>query len=601
VGDLRANLSRIELAFVALLLLFMASFAWNRTLGISSAGWFEFFAHQIGQGYVPYRDFYLFSAPLLPTALAGLFKITGESMTVSLLMGSAMRVLCGLLLFGWMRAFSVSFAAAAATAVAATTLFGSDTADPGNIYNAPTILLIMASARALHLGESTGRPGWNALAGVLAVLALLTKQTMGLLWLAFALAGPALALLRGGSRRGYLALLAGIAATCIVALAVLAATGALAAFADQVFISGPRSKGSPGVLVMRILDVALDPGLRVAFKIAVLVALLALGTIVARWRPSGPPSLLQADRWPSILMLCLWVALIGWLGFSSLPDVSSRIVNYVVIIAGMLCALAGGVLYLGCLSFNTRRLGANGYGLFMIAGAAMAVYVGLALSFPIFEPMAMPTLACLVLVPFVAAQANGDGRTMAAIEGAATMAAGALLLSFVSFKTYHPYNWAGWDEPQIHLSTASGSDIPKLGGLMLNPHTHDVIGGTVEIINGESRSETDLFTYPHLPLFYFLTNKRPVTFSYIQYADVTSDAVLDADIDRLRQNKPRVIVMMPYSETATAALEYGFRKGQPSGIRRLNEFLLSLKDEYEERARWDEPDGPFLVWVRRSP
>ena len=36
---------------------------WNRYLGITNEGWYQFFGKQILQGRVPYRDFYMFVPP----------------------------------------------------------------------------------------------------------------------------------------------------------------------------------------------------------------------------------------------------------------------------------------------------------------------------------------------------------------------------------------------------------------------------------------------------------------------------------------------------------------------------------------------------------
>lgn len=93
--------ARIELLICLLLQLALAAAYWNRSLGLSIAGWFELYAVQMSQGLLPYRDFFLFTTPLFPATLAGWFKVAGTSMAASFAFGALLRAVVTTAVYAW--------------------------------------------------------------------------------------------------------------------------------------------------------------------------------------------------------------------------------------------------------------------------------------------------------------------------------------------------------------------------------------------------------------------------------------------------------------------------------------------------------------------
>lgn len=607
----------LETCLFVALNVFVASFYWNKTLGISSAGWFEFFGHQIAEGEIPYRDFYYFSGPLFPMTIAGWFTVFGDSMTSSFAMGVSFRIAAGGLVFGWLRAIRIPFLSALIVTTTAVLIFSSDTADPTNLYNQVAIFFMVASGLLIFVCDRRGGLAWAFAAGALVGAVFLTKQTIGVLWLAVVLiALPILLSLKAAgphrhagsfSWTSWLGVLAGAASALAAVLGWLALNDAFRPFVDQVFVSGPTSKGSLRALLLRPLGVFTDPGLRTGFYIGTMLAIAAMASIFGR-RSRGPrPRRLWLEV-VLVLVVAVWAAI----ALTTRVDIGDRLLNYGAIFAGLACAIVGGVVYVALLlgwlprtQVSDERFRQNGISLFLFAAMSCAVYFGLAVSFPVYEPMALPTFACVLVVPwligqFIATDSEGMPNPGGAPNPIGTVAVSFLiLLTAFSFKAQNPYGWAGWNERPIYESSVRAA-VPKLEGLVLSPSTNEVVSEVVEIIEQESRSEDDVFTYPNLPIFYYLTGKEPVTFGYIHFPDVANDDVLRGDLQRLRDDPPRVVVMVPFTKEVARDLELGFREGRPSGISELNDYMLSLKDTYELRASWPTAGGELGVWVAKD-
>jgi hypothetical protein len=240
---------------------------WNRFLGLRSGdGGFTgglFFL----KGILPYRDYYCPVPPLFIARCAAVLAIFGKLPII--LRGFAVfeRVILSLLLYGWLvRFFRVKDAALAAlvTMVVST----GDHADPVSSYNHFTILLAIASGLAASYSLDEGRTkrvmaAIGSLAGVLSLLCLATKQTIGLgvtVAIPFAVG---LCLMRLEGTQKAIRFLAGFVAGWFLAagalLSWMAHFGILRAFLTQAFVTGPAAKAShPDDFLVRTLSVLKD-------------------------------------------------------------------------------------------------------------------------------------------------------------------------------------------------------------------------------------------------------------------------------------------------------------------------------------------------------
>jgi len=214
----------------ACVLLAAAAAAWNWITGnrgiflfdqsmIFDGGW------RILQGQVPYRDFVMPFGPLTYLVQALFFRLCGVNWAAMLLpacLASALATLSvmrttRLLLGGGMRWFACC--AGLATAVCLQAPFGTLFMDQMALFC--NLLALQAVAESLRAAGRRRRL-WQAAAGVLLVLSILSKQTFGLFFIpvlpAVMLAGE-LPLLRAG-RGAALAFASGVAASAGLSLAI---------------------------------------------------------------------------------------------------------------------------------------------------------------------------------------------------------------------------------------------------------------------------------------------------------------------------------------------------------------------------------------------
>ncbi|MCH2240915.1 MAG: glycosyltransferase family 39 protein [Aquabacterium sp.] len=585
-----------------LLQLALAAAYWNRSLGLSIAGWFELYAVQMSQGLLPYRDFFLFTTPLFPATLAGWFKVADTSMAASFAFGALLRAVVTTAVYAWVRRLGGRPVPTLVAVTAVSMLAASDTGEPVNYYNHFCIAWVMGSAMLLQ-GSALRRPGWLLAAGALAALAVLAKQTIGTLWL-LAAAGMVLVAPRdpaeasGPSAR----LQAGVFYALGVAMVLvpfglwLAVNDLTGAFIDQVFVSGPSAKGPMHQTLGRPLEAWIYPEQRTGLGLAVLMVALVMVAARRLWLAEAPTS---RWGWLALPVAALGVLGVARVGFGADVPFGGRAFHYGLMVAGVLCAAFG-----ACWALVPRRSAGAGVSprrrqaVLIWSVMSLAVYAALALSFSLYEPMAMPAALALFVVPMLVC-AEGHGER----AGAQYAAAGLLLLCLpmvTAFKAWHPFDWEGWAEPRIAESSVRFHDGP-LKGLRLSPSTAQATQDVLQQIQVHSRAPDDVFCFPHLAAFYVLAGKLPPTQAAVHYADVAPDAVVEADLERLRRSPPRVLVMMPLTAEQVSRLEQRFRGGQPSAIGRMNSHLQSLRPGYREVLRRSfGPGRELVVWVRPS-
>jgi hypothetical protein len=163
-----------------LVVAFSALFArpwWNWYLGLTNEGWYQFFGNQILQGRIPYRDFHLFVPPIQALVMASLTKIFGTKLIVPEVFGFIGIVAISFVLYLWLtRLFPSFWVTVAVVATAAVYLrYNSESLSGLHIdVNLCAALAMLCPSFAL-----SGRPATSFLAGVVAGITFMTKQTAG--------------------------------------------------------------------------------------------------------------------------------------------------------------------------------------------------------------------------------------------------------------------------------------------------------------------------------------------------------------------------------------------------------------------------------------
>lgn len=174
-----------------------------------------------------------------------------------------------------------------------------------------------------------------------------------------------------------------------------------------------------------------------------------------------------------------------------------------------------------------------------------------------------------------------------------------LALHSADKKLVYTYNWWGMTESSYWESTAS-LDLPLTGGLSVSPQTKAVYEEIVHAIVANTAQSDPIFCFPQIPLFYALADRcDPGTFTKVQWFDVASDAAILSDIEILKKNPPKAILIYHTSEYAYTSHEQAFRGGEASGTRIMRDFLLSyVKTEgYRLHGTYQTGENTLTLWL----
>jgi hypothetical protein len=571
---------------------------YNRFLGLSSNGWFYFYGQQILHGNIPYRDFYLYVPPLHPLKFAALSVLFGDGLIVPRIAAVVERVLVALIVYCWLlRIFTIgpSFLGSLLGVIA----FCSDQADALSLHHHDSVLWAVAAGLLASFGISSQRPGaFVAGSGFFAALCFLTKQTTGAgvsivipVILLCALKGP------WTFRRVALLLLAFAAGWAVPAGLIaswLSRNGAFAPFLEQVFIKGPTSKGPLWMVILRPFLTSIQYPIYLAYVSVALVLLF-----VARRGFSRPiknhVSSAGLTAWTSVMgVVSLWAGVLisrYWGEAFWVPGFQMGLILILVTLIGT--TWLSTTLFAARFQYEMSQMDAQ---LFLLAGVSMAVAVMLSLSWIAYGPMAMPGLA--LIVAMLVQRAVASQRLLRQI--AVFACTGAAISLLVSLKLQRPFNWEGWTDGTVSQGTAQ-SNIQQLKHFRLSPPVTVFLERVTAAVTTNSNSGDAIYVFPWAPLFYTFSQRKPATFSYVHWFDVTPDYIARRDAAELRTHPPTVIVYFPFSQEQIRDQERRFRGGANSGQRELINTVEELAKTYKLVDTVNQPydDRVVLIYVRR--
>jgi hypothetical protein len=172
----------------------------------------------------------------------------------------------------------------------------------------------------------------------------------------------------------------------------------------------------------------------------------------------------------------------------------------------------------------------------------------------------------------------------------------------VQAKLTRPFSWSGWTEPNVTRATET-SELPLLRGLRLSPETKSFVETVTAAVRASSAPQDEVLVFPHMPVFYLLSERRPATFGPVHFFDVCPDALARDDAARIRAHPPKVIVFFRHTEAEIATAEEVFRAGRSSGQRDLIAAIEDLtRDGYDLVGDLRTPitDHEVQVWARRD-
>lgn len=589
---------------VAVLTLFYLSVWWNRYFGPTLDGYFAFFGHLLLLGKIPYRDFYLHVPPLIPFESAFLEALFGQGLIVPRVIGGLERVAIAVVGYLWLtRLFSLRTAAIATLMMI---YVGSgDTVEVLFLYNHHSVLwtLVAGLLASLSLQRRDSVPWLEVLVGASLGLVFLTKQTIGV---GVSIALPA-ALALAGLRREPLAMTLRRLAACAVGWLLpvltvvlwLARHDALHAAVDQLFLRGPSSKGPVAMILVRAVTGAWQvPSLRLPALLAI-VTLIAMALILGRRRSvqtladEGP----RHEKWTALLpmvILAMVSSTVGWLASGQIPlglgflHLPQRLAVFLTLYGCFALALYWGVVAL------RRALKGEEAQLLLFAFVSFASGYMFSTSWPSFEPIAMPGLGLVIGLVLARTPRTPSERFLRV---------GVWIWISLTFclctwlKVRQPFDFAGWVEPPVAMAQQA-STLDAMKGFRLAPETVELVETATRLIREHSTAGEPIFVYPHVPVFYLLSERLPPTFAMIHWFDVCDDATAIADAETLLAEPPAVLVDFALREEEYRSHEVMFRDGAVSGQRRLRAALQTLESRYRQVAVLQGGGATVSIWAR---
>jgi len=586
-------------------------------------GWFSEYAHLIRGGEVPYRDFSLLLMPLYPLQIATFQAMFGEGFFALHILGIVVTCGIAMALLDLLRAFFNPWISAFAAA-AAMIYYESGVAFLGYDFTQfVTLYLLIATAllvRSLKPPPATGCER-NALllcagSGFFAAASILIKQSNGgITSVVLAVAGivaasflyrPRCVLFRAA------AMALGVCVPIAAVLVWLAATGALPAFVSDAITAAATAKGGLNILAWAgffFKSPVFWPATRQAMaELVVLVFYMLLAAAVLElahlaftrsfggWRQLRPAmeriagvartKIKTQAIFVSILTLgtlCLLIAAIarGDCGpCESLRTAGSTVkdsfyywgVNFYIVgfIAGFALLIwtrrAAQARFFTVASFGVGLMFGNGAS----AGLSeISMFVGVAILIAFLMEIWLPYVVPALLPAVVALS---------------------FCVYFVGNKFESPYAWWQVVVPPVRNTACADTRGSLLQGVCLSPNNYAKITRIRDAIVANSGATDQIYVYPHMPIFYLLSNRPPFDGAVVTWFDFTSDSLANDVSRRLLSDTPRVIVLAEIPDSVLRAHEHLFRNDRPLVQRKILRAIGALRKAGRLRLADREPD-----------
>jgi len=577
-------------------------------------GWFSEYAHLIRSGLLPYRDFSLLLMPLYPVQLAGFQAIFGEGLFPLHVLGILVTCALGLALLDLLRNFfnpwTSAFAAAVGTIYyeSGVAFLGYDFTQFLTLYLLLATVLLVRSIKPAAQGSGEIRELWlSGASGFFLACAVLIKQSNGgvaaaVLLLAGAVVATTLYRPRAALER-IAALAGGFCLPLAALLAWLVATGSLHAFIADVFVSAYQAKG--GLNMFAWAQYYFSPAFFVPtarqallYLLALLGAMIALSMVFEALTAVERPPVRAGGRFDRTRLVA---ALRRIAGLSNEPVVRQALFASLIAL-GALCALivvVGIGKCDGCWvydwpgrivrdssivwSVNFYVIGfAIGLVRLLISGRAgsarffVVASLGVGLMFGNGTSAGLSEISTFlgVAILFAFLVERWLPYVLPALLPAAVALAFCLIL--IEKKFAAPYAWWFVATPAVrmtHCADAQG----VLRGLCIPPRDYESIARIERAIEENSAPGEPIYVYPHMPIFYLMTNRRPFDNAVVSWFDFTSVQLADDLSRRLRMNPPSVIVMAEIPEVVIASHEHGFNGDRPLGQRKIIASIAALR------------------------
>lgn len=576
------------------LIAFLMFYAFNRYLPFQD-GWFHYYVLLTQRGELPYRDFFYFLQPI-PLFMFELLAKIGPEFIVSRYYGVFERLVLFVVLYYLLRKeFSPS--STFVGVLGGIFLYQSHNSDVMYSYYQTTLLLFLIVLLCFKKAETSSLSGlYFLISGIFASLVFFTKQSNGLVVFLLSIF---LLFLDGQFKQGLKRLfpfLVGYFIPLTIIIGWLVKFQLMTSYISQVF-GGASSKGPIAYILLGFFNRHYAPE---NFLIIISIVLLLVFAVWQRWTYFRIVDKIETDNdWNCFLLVgFILFSVLGFLVPLSTQNATG--IFYIEKFYGLLWVYSVFfVLFLLSLNIGFRWISRKPQ-IFspaisrLILGSFAWMYAH-GMSYQLEEHGTLLGFAVVLAIFFDRIQSKNNSFRFIILTAVFLVA-----LVGVIQKRQIPYSWWGWIE-YGHIKTVTSS-VPVFRGFHLSPENNEFYETVYKDILEHSTQNDTIYTYPHIPIFNYITNRLQPTFSPVHYFDVCPDPIAIQDAELLKRNPPKMIIFLDMPENVYQFHENGFRDGHLSGQREIVSVVqqIVLQYNYKKIRTLYTPgyEWPLIVWVK---
>ena len=562
-----------------------------------SEGWYTEYAWRINHGDVPYRDFSLLFPSLYAYLISFITSLFGYDLIVLRIFGVivfCLEALAILNIFRLLFAEPYCFAAAVLAVLfehaGVVDIIFYDYLYVMNLY--VYVYIYLCISLLVKSFSPTRKAAYETLAGFFLGLIVISKQSTGIMLLAFSLIYIIVYRIIQKQSKIPVFEICGFVFPIALFLVWLAATNSLGEFYKACFVNAVAAKGG---LFSELFAWIINGRYYIPFGFCFALPLFLFSTQrtgasnAGKWL-AGKMHFVVAILFSMSFLLLLFLLYIK----SGFADSASRMLDDNLILFFVfgfttLVFVASVINVIRMQRSTECRANVDDLAFIFLFGCefviswACGMSAGLALD---QSALAFGAMLCLVY------RSHGSGSIKSIVSFAAIF----LLVSTVcvSKKYVQLYNWWGLSTGNVWEQTER-SNVPLLNGITMSKSQKDAYDGIYDIARLEGLSDKDLvFVGPHCPILYSVVGSHSKARSVVQWFDVSSDDDISEAIEWIHDERPRMIIYCDLPEGTLAGHEKAFGRYQ---TRRLQTYVDSLIDnDYREKAVYDVGGG-YLVKV----
>lgn len=560
-------------------LFILVFFMYNRTFPITE-GWYSNYAKLINSGKVPYKDFECLFPPLYMYIIALITKIFGYKIIVLRFIGMLVFLLIGIMAYLiFTQVFSIfpSVVAAILSALYLQSEVAQVYYDYIRFMDLSVYISIFFLIKYIHqyLNQNSPKIDYSLFfCGLFASIAMQFKQSSGTIYLLYiAMFFIVFILLYNKKQkvRQFCTFILGVSIPIILLCLFIFVTNTGKNFIQMIFIDAMNAKGggvsnssiftllfgwigrSSGIFMQELLPI-------VILTIIIIIMLIINKKVII----SG-----EKHEFISIFIFSFFIVLGLILCFLS-PTIGSFFAqnfdaNFLFVIFTvqfLLFIIAFVVLIKG----NRKILP-----YFTLSGVIFSLGYAVTTSGGLSESQSALALGFILATMLQLCMFKYSFLLRLVIASFALM----LGISSGARKYVTTYSWWGLSEADLWSNTYE-TNIPYLEGIFVSESSKNMLEGVVKDVVENSNENDSIFCFPHIPIFYVLTDRSSETFTQVQWFDVASSNNMCADMDLLRSHLPKIIVKCNFPEYVKENHELMFNSNNKSTTRLFEEFLTDL-------------------------